>query len=398
MLLFLKEILTEIELDWIAKIIQSLYNWVGTYGWTIIVFTIILKLLTLPLDYWQRYTMKIQSAKMEHMQPMIEKIDKAYADDKQRAQEEKSKLYKKQGYSVLSSCLPMIINLVVFFTVFGGLNTFASYININTFNKLYDTYTTVYETVYQGFYDADFQINLDQGMTESKAKSQAEISATEKANNIAKDAVGQVYMTGSYVTQQNGDIPPINIQLDKKLQENFLWINNIWRPDTWSSTMPSFDEFKNGGVGIRALSEKDKSMITAAEYQVIYEGVTEANLGYNIFGSNWNGLLILPVLTIGLSFFSTKLTSSISSRKKKNGEVVKAAPASPQAASNKMMMYMMPVMMGVFGILYTSAFATYMVISSLFSIISMLALNPIIDRAVENKIAKQTPTVSYRRK
>lgn len=400
MLLFFEDILTQVNLNWIAKLIQSLYNWIGTYGWTIVVFTVILKVLTLPLDYWQRYSTKKQALKMESMQPMIEKIDKVYAEDKQRAQQEKSKLYKKQGYSVLSSCLPMIINMVVFFIVFGALNSFASYINIKTFNTLYSTYTTVFDAYEPVVYKSIYEENLFKGMSESSAASDAKLRATDQANELAKEAIGQVYTTGSYSSAQNSNIvnnPTININLDKKLQENFLWIKNIWRPDTWSSTMPSFDEFKKGGVGIAAPDKNEVAKITKSEYQVIYDGVVQANPGNKIFGGNWNGLLILPLLTIGLSFFSTKLTTSLSKRNKK-GQAPKPAPAGSPQMNNKMMMLIMPVMMGIFGILYTSAFATYMAVSSMFSIISMLILNPIIDRHVDRKAAKETPTVAYRRK
>ena len=77
-----------------------------------------------------------------------------------------------------------------------------------------------------------------------------------------------------------------------------------------------------------------------------------------------------------------------------------ALPISNAAAaqsSNKVMMFVMPVIMGVFGFVYTATFALYMVCSSLLSILFTLAMNPIIDRRIA-KIESKVEKPDYRRK
>ena len=87
------------DLNWIGQLVQGLYEWIGSYGWTVVLFTVILKLITLPIEFWQRCTTKKNAVKMEQMRPMMAKIDKAYGDNKRGAQIEKNKLMKKFGYS-----------------------------------------------------------------------------------------------------------------------------------------------------------------------------------------------------------------------------------------------------------------------------------------------------------
>ena len=112
---------SEDDLGLVGKLVLLMHGWIGNYGWTVVVFTVFLSVLTLPLEFWQRYSSRKSSLKMQKIQPLVEAIDKRYGANTQRANEEKQKLYKKQGYSMASMCLPMIINMVVFFVMFGGL-------------------------------------------------------------------------------------------------------------------------------------------------------------------------------------------------------------------------------------------------------------------------------------
>ena len=43
------------SLDPVAKLVRAMHGWIGNYGWTVVVFTVFLKVVMLPLDFWQRY-------------------------------------------------------------------------------------------------------------------------------------------------------------------------------------------------------------------------------------------------------------------------------------------------------------------------------------------------------
>ncbi len=349
------------DLNFIGKIVKAMYEWIGNYGWTVVVFTIFLKIATLPLDIWQKVVTKKSSVKMAQMQPLIANIDKQYGNDQRRANEEKNKLYKKQGYSAFGSCLPLIVTMAVFIFMFSGLNSYSAYINVKNYADLDSAYDSAY--------------------SQSIANGQSEKDAV----NSAKVAVGKYY-------QEN-------------IQESFLWIKNVWRPDTWVSIMADANTFKNGGMGNAAL---DKSApFDEDKYNVIYSAVVESTPGYfashddngKVISSKsgWNGLLILPICSMALAFLSSLITKKQTQTKTKDGEVNEQ---DPNAQSAKMMMWLMPIMLGVFGFIYTAAFAIYMVANSLLSILTTVSMDGMINNMVTKSLAKSPATEkkeSYKR-
>ena len=128
-----------------GKLVRWMHGWVGNYGWTVVVFTVFLQIVMLPLDFWQRYASRKSTLKMQQMQPVIEGIDKRYGANTQRANEEKQKLYKKQGFSMMSSCLPMIVSMVIFFIMFAGLRNYSAYSSIINFKNMSNEYYVTYE-------------------------------------------------------------------------------------------------------------------------------------------------------------------------------------------------------------------------------------------------------------
>ena len=95
-------------LGWIMRFI---YDFIQNYGFTLIIFTILVRMLMFPLSVKQQKS----TAKMQVFQPKIQKLQKQYKNDKQRLQEETMKLYEEEGYNPMSSCLPLVINMVVLF-------------------------------------------------------------------------------------------------------------------------------------------------------------------------------------------------------------------------------------------------------------------------------------------
>lgn len=97
-------------LGWIMKFI---YGFIHNYGLTLIVFTVLVRLLMYPLSVKQQKS----TAKMQLFQPKIQKLQKQFGKDKQRLQEETMKLYEEEGYNPMGSCLPTIIQMVLLFGI-----------------------------------------------------------------------------------------------------------------------------------------------------------------------------------------------------------------------------------------------------------------------------------------
>lgn len=99
--------------------INTLFN---NYGWSIIVFTLLVKLVLLPFDYKSRVGMR----KTTKIQPQVAALQKKYANDKDKLNTKMAELYKKEGVNPLSSCLPMLLTLPILFAMFNAMRMVAN--------------------------------------------------------------------------------------------------------------------------------------------------------------------------------------------------------------------------------------------------------------------------------
>jgi len=91
----------------------------NNFGLAIIVFTAVIRLVTLPLTLQQQRS----TQKMQEMQKSKAWLDlqKKYKDDKQKLQQEQLALYKEVGFNPLSGCLPTVIQLPIIFGLYGAI-------------------------------------------------------------------------------------------------------------------------------------------------------------------------------------------------------------------------------------------------------------------------------------
>lgn len=95
-----------IALDWVMNICYSICH---NYGLAIILFTLISKIVLLPVSIW----VQKNSIKMVKMQPEMNVIKAKYFGDKDSIAEEQSKVYKKYKYNPLASIIPMVIQIIL---------------------------------------------------------------------------------------------------------------------------------------------------------------------------------------------------------------------------------------------------------------------------------------------
>ena len=97
--------------------INTIHKFVMNYGLAIIIFTILIRMLMWPLTR-KSYTSMLA---MQKMQPELQKIQKLYANDKQRMQMEMMRVYQTHKTSPMSGCLPMLIQIPIFFALYKAL-------------------------------------------------------------------------------------------------------------------------------------------------------------------------------------------------------------------------------------------------------------------------------------
>ncbi len=126
----------------LGYIISAIYHVVPNYGWTIILFTIIVKLLMSPLAIKQQKSM----TKMQKVKPLLEHLQEKYKDDPNRLNQETMKMYKEMGVSPAGGCLPLLIQFPILIGLYQVINkplTFIMHLPADIVEKLTQMYGTV---------------------------------------------------------------------------------------------------------------------------------------------------------------------------------------------------------------------------------------------------------------
>ena len=95
----------------LGYIMWALYQLVHNYGLALLLFTLIAKLLMIPLGIKQQKSL----VKNAIMKPKLDEIQKKYAKNPKKAQEETMKLYEQEHFNPMSSCLPLLIQFPILF-------------------------------------------------------------------------------------------------------------------------------------------------------------------------------------------------------------------------------------------------------------------------------------------
>ena len=110
----------ETILKWFLEFINK---FIGNWGVSIIVMTLIIKLLLFPLTKNQ----SMSTLKMQEIQPKIQALQAKYKDQPQKQQEEMAKIYKEAGYNPMSGCLPMLLQFLLLWSMFNIFNNYFEF-------------------------------------------------------------------------------------------------------------------------------------------------------------------------------------------------------------------------------------------------------------------------------
>lgn len=108
--------------EFLKGILDGINLLFGNYGWSIIVFTLLIRLVLFPFDYKSRVGMR----KTTKIQPQISALQKKYANDKEKLNTKMAELYKKEKISPLSSCLPLLLSWPILIAMFAAMRMVAN--------------------------------------------------------------------------------------------------------------------------------------------------------------------------------------------------------------------------------------------------------------------------------
>lgn len=442
-------VLTEPHGMW-ESILGAFKGAMGSYILAVILLAVIVRILFAVVDVVnKRFSTKNMQIN-EKMKPELEAVQKKYGHDKVLLQKKQQEIYKKYQFNMVSSCLPMLIamvlQLVVFLTLWTGLQNVSNY-NIV---KSYENTKTVYYNVLLLNEDEEIK-NCVEGLIASGEEYTIDVNVdfeNMKMTVIVNDVNGEeeinknitIIATNPSVEGQEGvsnatiynlikeyvmeevpvetpeegeanneeetpttgpnDLTEYN-KVIKTLAENvtadyyidnlesFLWIKNIYKAES-PLTSPIFEKSEITNYLQKFYSDEEKEIEKTNGYEgqifdYVVAGLENRDLGVN-------GYFILVILAVGTSFLSIFINNKLTKK------VSRTQPG------GKMMYFIMPLILGIFTLMYTSLFAIYIIIGQ----IMMIALSPLtnlivkkwIDASDKRKEKKKQEVidVDYRRK
>ena len=362
----------------LVKILIETFSIGGLIAVGIILFTLVLKVLPLPLDIYSRAATKKNALKMEKMRPQLEKLQKQYANNKQLYTQKMMALYKKEGYSTFAACLPTLFTLVFFIIVITAFNKYSTYANLNTFNEMAKAYNAGIVEQVNETDDLEIVLN-DEVITGYKAGATVRFKTDSTLTDDEKNALSEKIVKAS-----QDKAADCYSEESKKMK--FIWVKNIWIPDLpWKKAFVSESDYNSlftysKGMFKRATIDSD---IKGKEN---YELLTGSDKLQDV-KKQPNGYLGLVIISIASMLVQQIIMTK---SQKAQMELQSVDGANGQAATTaKMMTWMMPIMFGVFSFMYSGAFSLYLIVSTLFSLATTTIINLIVEKVFVKKAMQE---------
>ena len=281
----------------------------GSLGLAIIIFTLIVKLILFPLMVKQQKS----SFKMQALQPELMKIRKKYEGktdqmSQQRMAFEMQEFQKKNGVSMVSGCLPMLIQLPILYALFYLFQNAYVYVDVIGHN-----YTDIANAI------VNIPVSLRMEVFQPFAR---EFANAYKNVAIIKDGI---------------DMGQVN---------EVVMLVNYLKPDDWNVILQNLGDAGSSLVPLLATKSSIETFLTIPL-------VSKAGL-------HFPGIII-PIAAGITTWLQSKIMMMMNPQNSDSGN--------PAAAMTKSMLYTMPIMMGVFAINMPAGLGLYWTISNLFGIL-----------------------------
>ena len=319
------------------EILDFIFRLTGNYGWSVIVFTLLIRLVLLPLDIKSRKGMRA----MSRLQPKMNELQRKYGDDKQKYNMKVQELYKKEGVSMFSGCLPMLIQLPILWFMFSAMRVVA---NEHTVQMLVDWAAAVEAGV-------DYQPAL-QGWLWIKNVFQPDSFSSTILPAYKSALAGISVVNGSTVlTAEN-----LQIARDFLSSDAFRQISIDW----------GSGQFWLVPINL-----------------IIFNFTVRIPMNFGALLNNANGLFILPILAALSQLFMSKVTGQTAPQPTPEQQAAAKNGSDPNAQMNPMNNGMMKWFFPIFSLYIcatsNAAFALYWMTVNVLSIVQNVAINKYFD-------------------
>ncbi len=330
-------------------IITFFESGIGNFAISIILLTLIIKLIMSPIDFFNRRTSRNMSKMQAKIQPQMDAINKKYANDPNLKNQKLSELYKREKINPMGSCWVMILNLgltlAIFITLLNGMNAMASY-------KIQDQYEKLMVAYVQDYAGEELVLDEDgASVYDICAPFVIEMNSLEEGEE--KTAI---------LNTANANV----IEVYEQTKESFLWIDNIWMADSpFKDSVPSYSEY----ASVARLSNEEKNN---EEFKNVYDHIMNP---LRESEGRTNGYFILLIICAGVTFLNQWLVL----RKNKQNGAKKVGYGTA---------IFMTAFMAFFTLFYTTMFSLYMITGQIVGLIMTPvydAINDAIDKHQEKK-------------
>ena len=312
-------------------IFESILNWIysliGNYGLSVIFFTLLVRLLLLPLDIKSRKSMRA----MTKVQPKLQALQKKYANDRDKLNQKTMELYKKEKVSPAAGCLPMILQMVVLFIMFAAMRNIAAE---KTGEMLYGLMNRLAES------------GTWEGIGRIPTESFLWVKNIFQPDSFGAPVLPTFSEAVSYIKSAGFSLPDL---------ENLETLYNAYRGNVF-------------GTG------------QFYTMRILFFNLTYPN-SFDSLINYANGLFILPIFAAVSQLIMTKVTSA--QQKSASGEVQQQA----NAMNSGFMKWFFPLFSLYICAGYNAAFAVYWAAANIIAIVQQIVLNLYFDH--KDKLAAE---------
>ena len=326
--------------EFLFNILAWIQSWVGSWGWAMVVFTVMVRLVLTPLDVKSRVSMR----KTQKLAPKQQALQKKYANDKEKLNAKMAELYKKEHINPLSSCLPLLLTWPILIAVFGAMRMVANRELLMQLGQILNNETPTLEPWLW---------------------------------------IKNLWMPDSFFAASLPDLNTLRVIPTEQWTE---WFNKLDQNNLpilikdLGLTVESFSK-DNLAASIQQIAAAMQQNAAYVEAVAVKPGWT-FNLLITKFSliNSYNGWLLLPILSAASQIFMTKIMGG--------NQAQPAAQGQPN--TGKFMQYFFPIFSLVICLSYSAAFALYWVAGNLVSMGQTFAINKYLDKkeaAAANDVA-----------
>lgn len=324
-------------------ILNFLYNTLGSYGMAIIVFSIMLRIILLPITINQQKSMK----KSGKLQSELQEIQRKYKNNPEKLNQETVELYKREKMSPFSGCFSAIIQIFIILSVFWVVSSPLTYMRNLKDTEIYKDYSN--KVTQNGNQRASYKeiamINLVESDYQELKKQLNNID--ENKSEISKEELNQNNMSE--------DTELINKEDSEKQTKIENLNDNTSREDL-----------------INKSKELEKLRINMEFLGLDLSKIPTQSLGdFRVY--------IIPILYVISSFVSIKLTNNLQNKDKNEKNKNDSSELDAMQNMSKSMTYMMPIMSISIAVIAPLGLALYWFISNVLMILERIILKKIID-------------------